>query len=160
MSTIRTAAHVSARGLAMPASPIRKLMPLAGADRGAARHVYHLNIGQPALETPAAMRARLKDAPKVLAYSPSGGTPEYVESLRLYYARLGIELSPGEILATTGGREALLFAFMACADAGAEILTVEPFYTNYRSFAAMAGARARLLRARRGDGVPPRLPGQ
>ena len=158
MSTIRTAAHVSARGLAMPASPIRKLMPLAEEAKRRGRHVYHLNIGQPDLETPAVMRARLKDAPKVLAYSPSGGTPEYVESLRLYYARLGIELSPGEILATTGGSEALLFAFMACADAGAEILTVEPFYTNYRSFAAMAGLTIVPLVTRGEDGfhLPPR----
>src|ERR1035437_4728649 len=158
MSTIRTAAHVSARGLAMPASPIRKLMPLAEEAKRRGRHVYHLNIGQPDLETPAVMRARLKDAPKVLAYSPSGGTPEYVESLRLYYARLGIELSPGEILATTGGSEALLFAFMACADAGAEILTVEPFYTNYRSFAAMAGLTIVTLVTRGEDGfhLPPR----
>ena len=97
MSTIsppaRVSARVSSRGLAMPPSPIRKLMPLAEEAKKRGVSIYHLNIGQPDLETPAAMRARLKDAPKVLAYSPSGGTPEYVESLRLYYSRLGIALT-------------------------------------------------------------------
>src|SRR5712692_10401942 len=132
-TTTRAAARVSSRGLAMPASPIRKLMPLAEEAKKRGVSIYHLNIGQPDLETPQAMRKRLKDAPAVLAYSPSGGTPEYVESLRTYYGRLGIELSPEEIVATTGGSEALLFAFMACADTGGEILTVEPLYTNYRS---------------------------
>ena len=144
----------------MPASPIRKLMPLADEARRRGVSIYHLNIGQPDLPTPESMRRRLKDVPEVLAYSPSGGTPEYVESLQTYYGRLGIELSPGEIVATTGGSEALLFAFMACADAGDEILTVEPFYTNYRSFAAMAGLTIRPARDARRGRLPPSSAGR
>ena len=151
MSTT-TAPKISVRGLDMPASPIRKLMPLADEAKKRGVKVLHLNIGQPDLETPEAMRKRLRDVPKVLAYSPSGGTPEYVESLRTYYGGLGIRLSPEEIVATTGGSEAVLFAFIACADAGGEILTVEPFYTNYRSFAAMAGLTIVPLVTRGEDG--------
>jgi aspartate aminotransferase len=149
--------QVSERGRAMPASPIRRLMPLADAARKRGVRVLHLNIGQPDLETPAPMRQRLADAPSVLAYSPSAGTPECVGTLRQYYRRLGIELADDEILATTGGSEALLFAFMACANAGDEALLVEPFYTNYLAFAAMAGVRLVPIRARAEDGfhLPP-----
>ena len=92
MSTIRTAARVSARGLDMPASPIRKLMPLADEAKKRGVTVYHLNIGQPDLETPEPMRRRLttlKD--KVYAYSPSNGTPEYLDFLHAYYGKLGID---------------------------------------------------------------------
>ncbi len=159
MSTIRTAAHVSARGLAMPPSPIRKLMPLAAEARKRGVTVLHLNIGQPDLETPAPMRRRLAELKdKVYAYSPSNGTPEYLDFLKAYYARLGVSVGPSEILATTGGSEALLFAFMAASDAGGEILTVEPFYTNYRSFAALAGLTLHPIVTRGEDGfhLPPR----
>src|SRR5450755_1804890 len=152
-TTARATTHVSARGLAMPASPIRKLMPLAEEARKRGVKVYHLNIGQPDLETPEPMRRRLttlKD--KVFAYSPSNGTPEYLDFLHAYYGKLGVDLKRGEILATTGGSEALLFAFMACADPGSEILTVEPLYTNYRSFAAMAGLTLRPIVTRGEDG--------
>ncbi|HTS02343.1 MAG TPA: pyridoxal phosphate-dependent aminotransferase, partial [Thermoanaerobaculia bacterium] len=123
MSTVRTSVRVSARGLAMPPSPIRKLMPLANEAKARGVHVLHLNIGQPDLETPEPMRRRLASLEeKVYAYSPSNGTPEYLDFLRTYYGKLGIRLAPGEILATTGGSEALLFAFMACSDPGGEIL--------------------------------------
>ncbi|HQR08891.1 MAG TPA: pyridoxal phosphate-dependent aminotransferase [Gemmatales bacterium] len=150
---------ISQRGVAMPASPIRKLAPYADAAKKRGVHVYHLNIGQPDLETPAVMRNRLtqlKD--KVYAYSPSGGTPEYVESLRHYYQKLGIALTPGEVLATTGGSEAILFAMYACCNVGDEILVVEPFYTNYRSFAMMAGATLVPLLSKGEDGfhLPPK----
>ncbi len=159
MSTIRTAAQVSERGLAMPASPIRKLMPLANDARARGVNVLHLNIGQPDLETPEPMRRRLLELKdKVYAYSPSNGTPEYLEFLRTYYARMGVALEPGQILATTGGSEALLFAFMACSDPGGEILTVEPLYTNYRSFAAMAGLTLKPIVTHGGDGF--HLPGR
>ena len=150
---------ISARGEAMPPSPIRKLMPLADAAKKRGVTVLHLNIGQPDLETPEPMRrrlAQLKD--KVYAYSPSNGTPEYLDFLHAYYGKLGIALAPDEVLATTGGSEALLFAFMACADAGGEILTVEPFYTNYRSFAAMAGLTLHPIVTRGEDGF--HLPGR
>lgn len=149
---------ISERARKMPASPIRKLMPLADAARRRGVHVYHLNIGQPDLETPAVMRARLKDLPKVLAYTPSGGTPEYLASLQRYYGRLGVSLSPDELVATTGGSEAILFALMACANPGDEALLVEPFYTNYMAFATMAGVSLVPLTCRGEDGfhLPPR----
>jgi aspartate aminotransferase len=136
----------------MPASPIRKLMPLADDARRRGVRVFHLNIGQPDLETPQAMRARLDRAEKVFAYTPSGGTPEYLDALLAYYRRQGIELSLSDLIATTGGSEALLFAFFAtCAD-GDEALVCEPYYTNYNSFATLAGVRLVPLRTRGEDG--------
>lgn len=150
---------ISQRGQAMPASPIRKLAPLADAARKRGVHVYHLNIGQPDLETPSVMRARLQQLKeKVYAYSPSGGTPEYVQTLVQYYRKLGIELTPAEVLATTGGSEAILFAMYACCNPGDEVLVVEPFYTNYRSFAMMAGVTIKPLLSKGEDGfhLPPR----
>ena len=143
----------------MPASPIRKLMPLADEARRRGVRVIHLNIGQPDLPTPEAMRQRLVDVPEVIAYTPSGGTPEYLGTLQRYYAGLGIALKESEILATTGGSEALLFALIACGDVGAEALVVEPFYTNYNAFATMAGVRLVPLTSRGEDGfhLPPRV---
>ncbi len=145
--------RMSDRGGRMPASPIRKLMPLAEEAKRRGVHVHHLNIGQPDLETPAAMRRRLERYPeKVIAYSPSGGTAEYLAVLVQYYRRLGLGLSPEELIATTGGSEAILFAFLACADPGDEALVVEPFYTNYSAFAAMAGVALVPLTSRVEDG--------
>jgi len=143
----------------MPASPIRKLMPLADAARRRGVRVYHLNIGQPDLETPPEIRERLKALKeRVFAYTPSAGTPEFLDALRGYYSRLGISLSLEELIATTGGSEALLFAFFSCTDPGDEVLVVEPYYTNYRSFATMAGVRLAALPTRGEDGfhLPPR----
>lgn len=137
----------------MPASPIRRLMPLADAAKARGVHVYHLNIGQPDIETPIEMRerlARIRD--KVLAYSPSPGTPEYLKALQHYYHGVGIEVAVDQIIATTGGSEAVLFAFFACANPGDEVLVVEPFYTNYASFAMLAGVRLVPLTARGEDG--------
>ncbi len=150
---------ISSRGRLMPASPIRRLMPLADEAKRRGVHVYHLNIGQPDIETPAAFRDRLgRIREKVLAYSPSAGTPEYLEALRHYYRGLGIDVGPGEMIATTGGSEAVLFAFVACANEGEDVLVVEPFYTNYASFATLAGLRLVPLTARGEDGfhLPPR----
>ena len=148
---------VSGRGRAMPASPIRKLMPLADEAKRRGVKVYHLNIGQPDLETPLAMRAKLAEAPSLYAYTPSAGTAECLATLREYYRRLGIPLGADEIIATTGGSEAILFALTACAGEGDEALVVEPFYTNYQAFATMAGVRLVPLRARGEDGfhLPP-----
>jgi aspartate aminotransferase len=151
--------RLSARGDRMPASPIRRLMPLAEEAKRQGVRVLHLNIGQPDLETPAPMRERLARYPdKVIAYTPSGGTPEYLAFLVEYYRRLGLSLTPEELIATTGGSEAILFAFLACADAGDEALTVEPFYTNYSAFATMAGVKVVALTTRVEDGfhLPPR----
>ena len=143
----------------MPASPIRRLMPLADDAKRRGIHVHHLNIGQPDLETPAAIRDRLSRYPeRVIAYSPSGGTPEYLGFLVEYYRRLGLSLTADELIATTGGSEAILFAFLACADPGDEALVVEPFYTNYAAFAAMAGVTLLPLTSRVENGfhLPPR----
>jgi len=151
------ALQISERGRKMPASPIRKLMPLADEAKRRGVKVYHLNIGQPDLETPPAMRAKLAQAPSVFAYTPSAGTAECLDTLREYYRRLGIGLEADQIIATTGGSEAILFAFMACANEGDEALVVEPFYTNYTAFATMAGLRLVPLRSRGEDGfhLPP-----
>lgn len=132
---------LSRRGHLMPASPIRRLSPLADAAKARGTHVYHLNIGQPDIETPACMRSRLREIEsKVLEYSPSGGTAEYLKSLQHYYSRrLGLELATDQILATTGGSEAILFALIACANQGDDVLVIEPFYANYRAFSTMAG---------------------
>ncbi len=150
--------QVSQRARLMPASPIRKLMPLADEARRRGTHVYHLNIGQPDLPTPAAMRARLGQVPEVVAYSPSGGTSEFLAALQRYYAQLGLDFSLGELIATTGGSEAVLFAVLAVCNEGDEILVVEPFYTNYLAFTTMAGARLVPVAARGEDGfhLPPR----
>jgi aspartate aminotransferase len=156
----RRAPGVSRRALDMPASPIRKLAPLAEAAKARGTHVLHLNIGQPDIETPACMRDRLKqlDA-RVLEYSPSTGTPEFVRSLAHYYERrVGVKLETSQILATTGGSEAILFAFLACANEGDDVMVVEPFYANYKAFATMAGLNLVPVTSRGRDGfhVPPK----
>ncbi len=145
---------LSQRGQRMPASPIRKLAPLAEAAEARGTKVYHLNIGQPDIETPAAMRDRLKQMDeKVLEYSPSTGTPEYLRSLQQYYERrLGVSLQLNQILATTGGSEAILFSFIACANDGDDLIVVEPFYANYRSFTTMAGLNIVPVTSRGRDG--------
>lgn len=145
----------------MPASPIRRLAPMAEAAKARGVHVYHLNIGQPDIETPVCMRDRLKVLDdRVLAYSPSAGTPEFLNSLRNYYERrLGITLGLDQILATTGGSEAILFALTACADQGDEVIVVEPFYANYQAFATMAGVKLVPVTSRGRDGFHlPSLP--
>jgi aspartate aminotransferase len=154
------ALSLSQRAHRMPASPIRKLAPLAELAKSRGTRVLHLNIGQPDIETPACMRDRLHQLEdKVLEYSPSTGTPAFLESLQGYYQRrLGVALHVREILATTGGSEAILFAFMACADEGDDLMVVEPFYANYRAFATMAGLNVVAVTSRGRDGfhLPPR----
>jgi aspartate aminotransferase len=132
----RVAASVRARE-ALP-SPIRKLTPLAEGAKAKGIKVYHLNIGQPDLTTPAVLMAGIREfQSNLLPYAPSQGLPETVEAWRVYYARLGIEFEPPQLLVTTGGSEALLFAMMAVADPGDEIITFEPSYANYFGFARM-----------------------
>jgi aspartate aminotransferase len=156
----RRAPGLSRRATEMPASPIRKLAPLADAARARGTRVLHLNIGQPDIETPACMRDRLKQIEsRVLEYSPSGGTPEFLRSLTRYYERrLGLSLTPNQILATTGGSEAILFAFLACANEGDDVMVIEPFYANYKAFATMAGLNIVPVTSRGRDGfhVPPK----
>jgi aspartate aminotransferase len=160
VATGRRRYELSRRAVEMPASPIRKLAPLAEAAKSRGTKIYHLNIGQPDIETPACMLERLKklDA-KVLEYSPSTGTPEFLLSLKRYYERrLGLDLGVNQILATTGGSEAILFALMACANEGDDLIVVEPFYANYRAFATMAGLNIVPVTSRGRDGfhIPPR----
>ena len=145
---------LSERALEFPASPIRKLTPLAEAAKRRGIKVYHLNIGQPDIETPAVMLDRLKQmSERVLQYSPSAGTPDYLRSLQHYYERvIGVKLDTDQILATTGGSEAILFSFLVCANPGDDVLVVEPFYANYQSFAAMAGINMVPITARGRDG--------
>jgi aspartate aminotransferase len=156
----RRAPGLSRRALEMPASPIRKLAPLAEAAKARGTRVLHLNIGQPDIETPACMRERLKILDhRVLEYSPSSGTPEFIRSLKRYYERrLGLQIEDNQILATTGGSEAILFAFMACANEGDDVIVVEPYYANYKAFATMAGLNLVpvLSRGRDGFHLPPR----
>jgi aspartate aminotransferase len=131
---------ISNRGLQMPASPIRKLIPYAEAAKKKGIRVYHLNIGQPDIETPpSALDAVRNSRLKVLEYSHSAGNESYRRKLVDYYTRNGIELDYSQIMITTGGSEAILFAFMACLDAGDEVITPEPFYANYNGFAVEAG---------------------
>lgn len=133
-------------------------MPLAEAAKRRGVRVLHLNIGQPDLETPAVMRDQLRYVDRTIAYTPSGGTSDYLDFLVHYYASKGIGVEPAQLVATTGGSEALLFAFFATAAEGDEALTVEPYYTNYNSFATLAGVRLVTLRTRGEDGfhLPPR----
>ena len=156
----RRAPALSRRALEMPASPIRKLAPLAEAAKARGTRVLHLNIGQPDIETPACIRDRLKQLDdRVLEYSPSTGTPQFIRSLKRYYERrLGLRLEDNQILATTGGSEAILFAFMACANEGDDVMVVEPYYANYRAFATMAGLNLVPVTSRGRDGfhLPPR----
>lgn len=130
---------VSSRGLALPPSPIRKLAPCADVAKARGVKVFHLNIGQPDLETPRVMRDRLKSVGSVIAYSPSAGTPQYLAALSRYYETVGLKVEARNLIATTGGSEAILFAFICLANAGDEVIVAEPFYTNYSSFAAMTG---------------------
>jgi aspartate aminotransferase len=132
---------LSNRGIQMPASPIRKLVPLADKAKAAGKKVYHLNIGQPDLPTPdVALEAIRNIDRKILEYSPSEGIRSYREKLVKYYAKYKIDLNVEDIIVTTGGSEAVTYAFLACLDPGDEIIVPEPSYANYTAFAIVAGA--------------------
>ena len=132
---------ISQRGLDMPSSPIRKLAPLANEAKARGVKVYHLNIGQPDLPTPQKALDALKNVDrKVLEYSPSQGFLSLREKLQAYYRKFRIELSVNDIIVTSGGSEAVLFAFLACLNPGDEIIVPEPAYANYMAFAVSAGA--------------------
>ncbi len=124
----------------MPPSPIRKLVPYAEAAKKRGIKVYHLNIGQPDIVTPeVALQAVRNSDFDVLEYSHSAGNESYRKKLVQYYHRVGIEVTADQIIITTGGSEAILFGFMACMDAGDEVIIPEPFYANYNGFAIEAG---------------------
>ncbi len=123
----------------MPSSPIRKLVPFAEAARRKGTRVFHLNIGQPDIETPRLMLDAVRHSDfKVLEYSHSAGNESYRRKLVEYYASVGIEIAHTDIIITTGGSEAILFGFMSCLDAGDEVIIPEPFYANYNGFAVAA----------------------
>lgn len=133
---------VSQRGEIMPASPIRKLVPLSNEAKARGIKVYHLNIGQPDLPTPRIGLEALKHIDRdVLEYSPSEGLLSLRQKLAKYYKSFNINVDVDDIIVTTGGSEAVLFAFMACLDPGDEIIVPEPAYANYMAFAISAGAK-------------------
>ena len=137
---------ISIRGQQMPSSPIRKLAPLAAAAKSRGVKVYHLNIGQPDLPTPAVALDALKHIDRrVLEYSPSDGYLSYREKLTHYYQRYNINVAADDIIITAGGSEAVLFAFLSCLNPGDEIIVPEPAYANYMAFAISAGATIRTI---------------
>ena len=142
----------------MPDSPIRKLAPFATAAKAAGKRVIHLNIGQPDIETPqVALDAVRQDTRTVIEYSPSEGFASYRNGLASYYQGAGLDVEADDILITTGGSEALVFAFMSCLDPGDQVIVPEPFYANYNGFAQMAGVQIVPVTARIDDGfaLPP-----
>ena len=149
---------ISKRGIEMPASPIRKLVPYAEAAKKRGTKVYHLNIGQPDIETPASILDAVKNCNiKVLEYSHSAGNESYRKKLVQYYAKNNISISSDQIIITTGGSEAILFGFMACLDAGDEVIIPEPFYANYNGFAIQADVIVKPIRSNieTGFALPP-----
>ncbi|MBR3521568.1 MAG: pyridoxal phosphate-dependent aminotransferase [Prevotella sp.] len=137
---------ISTRGVEMPESPIRKLAPLAAAAKARGTKVYHLNIGQPDLPTPQVGLDALKNVDrKILEYSPSQGYLSLREKMVGYYAKYDINVTADDIIITSGGSEAILFAFMACLNPGDEIIVPEPAYANYMAFAISAGAKIRTI---------------
>ena len=130
----------------MPESPIRKLAPLAVAAKKRGTKVYHLNIGQPDLPTPQVGLDALKTIDReILEYSPSQGYQSYREKLVDYYAKYNINVTADDIIITSGGSEAVLFAFMSCLNPSDEIIVPEPAYANYMAFAISAGAKIRTI---------------
>jgi aspartate aminotransferase len=150
--------EVSKRGVRMPESPIRKLGPYADKAKEDGIHVYHLNIGQPDLPTPrVAIEAIQRIDRKVLEYSPSEGIRSYREKLAKYYHSYNIDVTADEIIVTTGGSEAVTYAFLASLDPGDEIIVPEPSYANYTAFAIVAGAIVKTIPSKIEDGfaLPP-----
>lgn len=145
--------NLSKRITGMQESPIRKLVPYAQAAKAKGKHVYHLNIGQPDIETPSSFMESIRNFDeKVLAYSLSQGMPELTDSIINYYKKYDMEYEQDEILITNGGSEALLFAIIAIADAEDEILVPEPFYTNYNGFSSAVDVKVSPITCKAEDG--------
>ena len=150
--------NISLRAQNMPESPIRKLAKYADAARRNGVHIYHLNIGQPDIKTPACAQEALQRFHKdVLEYSPSQGIQSLRTKMVGYYAEYGIDISPDEIIVTTGGSEAIMFAYMACLNPGDEIIVTDPSYANYMAFAISCGAVVKSVKTHIEDGfkLPP-----
>jgi aspartate aminotransferase len=149
---------ISHRGLEMPPSPIRKLVPYADAAKKRGISIFHLNIGQPDIETPPAILDAVRHFHgKVLEYSHSAGNESYRRKLVQYYNRVGIQVDYSQIIVTTGGSEAIMFGFMSCMDPGDEVIIPEPFYANYNGFAVAAGLIVKPVTSEIKDGfaLPP-----
>ena len=132
--------NISNKGLNMPESPIRKLVPFAEKAKRNGKTVFHLNIGQPDIETPKVALDAVKDfSSQVVEYSHSAGFESYRKGLASYYQSLGISVNFDDLMVTTGGSEALLFALNSCLDAGDEVIIPEPFYANYNGFSTSSG---------------------
>jgi aspartate aminotransferase len=150
--------EVSKRGVRMPESPIRKLVPFADKAKAEGKKVYHLNIGQPDLPTPKiALEAIQNIKREILEYSPSEGIRSYREKLVGYYKKFKIDVSADDIIITAGGSEAVTYAFLACLDPGDEIIVPEPSYANYTAFAIVAGAIVKTIPSKIEEGfaLPP-----
>lgn len=148
---------LSDRDNLMQASPIRKLAPYANGAKEEGVKIYHLNIGQPDIETPELMLNRYREVPQVIEYGPSEGLATYREKLAQYYTDLGINLTKENIFVTTGGSEAIVFTLLAALSAGDEIIIPEPFYTNYNGFSVMAGVNVKAVTTKIENGfdLPP-----
>ncbi|MEI8202900.1 MAG: pyridoxal phosphate-dependent aminotransferase [Bacteroidota bacterium] len=149
---------ISEKGIQMPASPIRKLVPYSDVAKSKGNKVYHLNIGQPDIETPENAMNVLKNTNiKVVEYSHSAGILSYRKKLVEYYHRFKIEVNQDEIIVTNGGSEAILFAFMVCLNPGDEVIIPEPFYANYLGFATTAGVNIKAVTSyiENGFALPP-----
>ncbi len=151
--------NLSQKAIDMPESPIRKLVPYAEQAKKDGKRVHHLNIGQPDIATPQVVLDKMKNLDlDVIEYSHSAGFQSYREGLAKYYSKLGIELNPAnEIMVTTGGSEALVFAFQTCFEPGDELIVPEPFYANYNGFGVTAGINVVPVTAKIEDGfaLPP-----
>ncbi len=138
--------NISQRGKEMPESPIRKLVPYAEAAKRRGTKVYHLNIGQPDIKTPEVAINAIKNTDiTVVEYSHSAGNLSYRQKLAKYYQNINIDVNENEILITTGGSEAIIFAFMTCLNPGDEVIIPEPFYANYNGFAVQAGVKIKPI---------------
>jgi len=149
---------ISLKGSAMPASPIRKLIPYAEKAKRDGKVVYHLNIGQPDIETPQTMLDAVKNSNlKVIEYSHSAGNESYRRKLVSYYSAFGIDLDYNDIMITTGGSEAIEIAMMTCLNEGDEVIIPEPFYANYLGFGTQAGVKICPIHSSIEDGfaLPP-----
>ena len=144
---------ISQKGIAMPESPIRKLVPFAEKAKKAGKKVYHLNIGQPDIKTPElALDAIHNFSNKVVEYSHSAGFESYRKGLASYYQNLAIDVDYNDVMVTTGGSEALLFALNSCLDPGDEVIIPEPFYANYNGFSISAGVKVKPIATSINDG--------
>jgi len=144
---------ISNKGNAMPESPIRKLVPFAEQAKKQGKKVYHLNIGQPDIKSPVvALEAIHNFSNKVVEYSHSAGFESYRKGLANYYQNIGIDVDYTDLMVTTGGSEALLFALNSCLDVGDEIIIPEPFYANYNGFSISAGVVVKPITTSINDG--------